>query len=351
MPAAPRGSDARHPRAPHRRAAGRRRRDDVRSRPAPAEEQITPLLLAVHDAPMPFKGSDGRTHLVYELWITNFSSADAQVEQVEVLGDARPLATLDAAAVAARLQPAGRREASDTLPSGGTSLLFVHLTLGGRRLGAGAVVAPGPGARRRGAPRQAADDAQRRRRDRRPPRPGRDRSPLRGGTSSPPIRAATLRATRAPRCRSTAASASRSATPSTGNSWTTRTASMSVRASSSSSYTIYGREALAVADAPRRRRRSTTCRSRCRASSRRRSRSPRRTATPSCSISAAGASRSMPTCNPAACGWATAIASSAGRCSGWSATPATRSRRTSLPRDGRPVAARLERPALRDRCV
>jgi hypothetical protein len=28
-------------------------------------EQITPLLLAVHDAPMPFNGSDGRTHLVY----------------------------------------------------------------------------------------------------------------------------------------------------------------------------------------------------------------------------------------------------------------------------------------------
>ena len=26
------------------------------------DEQITPLLLAVHDAPMPFTGSDGRTH-------------------------------------------------------------------------------------------------------------------------------------------------------------------------------------------------------------------------------------------------------------------------------------------------
>jgi hypothetical protein len=95
----------------------------------PGAEQITPLLLAVHDAPMPFNGSDGRTHLVYELWITNFSSGDAAVEQVDVLGDGRLQAILDAAAIAARLQPAGQREARPALSSGATSLLFVHLTL------------------------------------------------------------------------------------------------------------------------------------------------------------------------------------------------------------------------------
>jgi Peptidase family M23 len=92
-------------------------------------EQMTPLLLAVHDAPVPFRGSDGRTHLVYELWIANFSSGDATVQQVEVLGDRARLATLDGAAIASRLQPAGRRDASATLPSGGTSLLFVDVTL------------------------------------------------------------------------------------------------------------------------------------------------------------------------------------------------------------------------------
>jgi hypothetical protein len=94
-----------------------------------AEDQMTPLLLAVHDAPIPFRGSDGRTHLVYELWITNFSSGDATVEQVRVLAGATALTTLDAAAVASRLQPAGRRDASPTLPGGGTSLLFIHLSL------------------------------------------------------------------------------------------------------------------------------------------------------------------------------------------------------------------------------
>jgi len=78
---------------------------------------------------MPFRGSDGRTHLVYELWITNFSSGDAIVRQVEVRDGDRQLATYDQATVSTRLQPAGRRDASDTLPGGGTSLLFVHLTL------------------------------------------------------------------------------------------------------------------------------------------------------------------------------------------------------------------------------
>src|ERR1700722_298882 len=46
-------------------------------------ENMTPLLLDVQDAPVPFMGSDGRVHLVYELWMTNFSSADVSVEKVE----------------------------------------------------------------------------------------------------------------------------------------------------------------------------------------------------------------------------------------------------------------------------
>src|SRR5262245_46207096 len=92
-------------------------------------ERITPLLLAVHDAPMPFAGSDGRTHLAYELWITNFSSGDARVEGADVLGDGKSLATLDAASIARRLQPAGRRDATAIIPASGTSLLFVHVVL------------------------------------------------------------------------------------------------------------------------------------------------------------------------------------------------------------------------------
>jgi hypothetical protein len=70
-------------------------------------EEPTPLLLSVADPPAPFVGSDQRVHLVYELRITNFSSGQATIESVEVLGDGAVLKKMDAAEIATRLQPAG----------------------------------------------------------------------------------------------------------------------------------------------------------------------------------------------------------------------------------------------------
>ena len=91
---------------------------------------LTPLILAVENAPTPFRGSDGNTHLVYELFVTNFSSGSAAVEGVAILsGDDTVLARLDAAAVAGRLQPAGQRESTGTLAPGMQALLFLHVTL------------------------------------------------------------------------------------------------------------------------------------------------------------------------------------------------------------------------------
>lgn len=100
----------------------------ARSQAAPAE-QMTPLLLAVHDAPVPFNGSDARTHLVYELAVSNFSSGDIAVQKVEVLGDHAVLQTLDAAAIAQRLQPGGQRESTATLPKSTHALLFLDVIL------------------------------------------------------------------------------------------------------------------------------------------------------------------------------------------------------------------------------
>ncbi len=96
---------------------------------AEASDSMSPLLLAVHDAPVPFMGSDGQEHLVYELWLTNFSSANVSVEKVEVLGDGSLFQTLDTAAVAARLQPAGQREPVGTLDKGTQALLFLNVVL------------------------------------------------------------------------------------------------------------------------------------------------------------------------------------------------------------------------------
>jgi len=96
---------------------------------ASGSQVLTPLILSVQDAPVPFIGSDGRMHLVYELWMTNFTSLTAAVNQVAVIGDGHALHTLEAGQVAGRLQPAGQRTASGTIQSGGVSLLFIHLVL------------------------------------------------------------------------------------------------------------------------------------------------------------------------------------------------------------------------------
>jgi hypothetical protein len=81
-------------------------------------------------APIPFAGSDGRTHLVYELEATNFSSGETSIEQLEVLdpdtGDV--VATLDAEEVAGRLQPAGLRDTVDAFEPSMTALIFLHVT-------------------------------------------------------------------------------------------------------------------------------------------------------------------------------------------------------------------------------
>jgi len=99
------------------------------SRAATDKEAITPLLLAVPIAPIPFLGSDGRVHLVYELQITNFSGGEAVLETVEVIGDGKILTALDRTATAARLQPAGRRDASGALMASQQGLLFLHVAL------------------------------------------------------------------------------------------------------------------------------------------------------------------------------------------------------------------------------
>ena len=101
----------------------------VQGAAARAPEVLTPLLFAIENPPVPFLGSDGQTHLVYELFVTNFSSGEALLERVEVLGDGKATATLEASALARRLQPAGEREASGTLAPSTQALLFLHVAL------------------------------------------------------------------------------------------------------------------------------------------------------------------------------------------------------------------------------
>jgi len=100
------------------------------SSPTTDVQALTPIVGEVSNAPIPFEGSDGRTHLVYELEVTNFSSGKTTIQRLKVLdaGTKEVVATLNAKEVAARLQPAGFREPVDTLAPSMTALVFLHLS-------------------------------------------------------------------------------------------------------------------------------------------------------------------------------------------------------------------------------
>src|SRR5262249_53758528 len=54
---------------------------------------------------------------------------EAEIQQVEVLGDGTHLLTLDHTAIRSRLQPAGQRTSSGTIASAAQALLFLNIAL------------------------------------------------------------------------------------------------------------------------------------------------------------------------------------------------------------------------------
>ena len=97
-----------------------------------ASQDLTPIVAEVSYAPIPFAGSDGQTHLVYELEATNFTDGETTIDQLEVLdaGTGDAVATLDAEEVAGRLQPAGLRDAADSLAPSTAVRIFLHVIFG-----------------------------------------------------------------------------------------------------------------------------------------------------------------------------------------------------------------------------
>jgi Peptidase family M23 len=98
---------------------------------ASGRHELTPVLASVLDQPVPFDGSDGHTHLVYELQLTNFTPSDLTIDRVDVLDadSGEPVQTLGARAVRDRLQTAGVRESEAGLGAAQMATLFVHVTL------------------------------------------------------------------------------------------------------------------------------------------------------------------------------------------------------------------------------
>lgn len=100
---------------------------------ADVEARFTPVVMSVLTPPHPVTGSDGRTHLVYELQIANASSLEWRIETIEVLdGDvpASVLLTIEGDEVAAKIRPldAGAMPGA-SLGSGASAVVFLHLPL------------------------------------------------------------------------------------------------------------------------------------------------------------------------------------------------------------------------------
>ena len=97
----------------------------------PAPDALTPLLGSVPFAPVPFAGSDGKTHMVYELAVTNFTNAALTVGDVKIedAQSGRLIGELDATQLKDRLQPAGTREGADHLEAGQAGTIFIHLVM------------------------------------------------------------------------------------------------------------------------------------------------------------------------------------------------------------------------------
>ena len=93
--------------------------------------QLTPLVADVLWAPQPVRGSDGHSHLVYELRLANPTPLAISLEKVEVLdGGGAIVATLGKDAVGQRFSIGGRRGAEATsLAVGQFGVLFLHVPI------------------------------------------------------------------------------------------------------------------------------------------------------------------------------------------------------------------------------
>jgi hypothetical protein len=102
---------------------------------APAESkavQRTPLVADVLAAPHAVRGSDGRTHLVYEIRIANATDGQVSLKRINVL-DGRSgttMAALDAQAIGGRFSLGGRRGSeSNELGASQFGVAFMHVAL------------------------------------------------------------------------------------------------------------------------------------------------------------------------------------------------------------------------------
>jgi murein DD-endopeptidase MepM/ murein hydrolase activator NlpD len=106
-----------------------------RSGPAPAtppKEADSPsdasVDVIVPEPPIPFRGADGQSHLLYELHVTNFSRDKLRLRRIEILGDRGPIASFEGRVLLDILTPVGI-DADDTRTVGPGHRVVAFLSL------------------------------------------------------------------------------------------------------------------------------------------------------------------------------------------------------------------------------
>lgn len=100
--------------------------------PAYVEPVLTPVVGSVLYPPVPFTGEDGRTHLVHELILTNYTPMTVSIDELDVLDqDGKVIDTLTGPALAARVLPTGGRDYGNQLGPGQNAAVFLHVTVDG----------------------------------------------------------------------------------------------------------------------------------------------------------------------------------------------------------------------------
>ena len=96
---------------------------------AGAGDQFTPLTASTLTKNVwPFPGTDGKTHLVYELLLTNASATPATLEKIEVVDASNPsqaLASFDGADMTSRLRTPGAAPVTTAVIEAGAARLFL----------------------------------------------------------------------------------------------------------------------------------------------------------------------------------------------------------------------------------
>ena len=120
------------------RRTGRRSRWRLARGTAPAQDEQAkapppalldaPIDVVVPKLPTPFR-AEGRTHLVYELHLTNFSHAPVELTRVDVLAGVRSLATFDRAALGGMIPHTG--PTTSTIAAGQHVVVYMWVSFDG----------------------------------------------------------------------------------------------------------------------------------------------------------------------------------------------------------------------------